>query len=162
MLQPARLGTGSAPTGTPVESYESRKGAREFLAALREYGIVSLAVQAAPFSQATAYRWRSDDPAFRKAWDDAVDVSTDRLVREAWRRASEGVKHTWTDKNGQEHTEYKYSDNLLMFLIKARRPQQYRDNATIEHTFEGPRLLVGPREIPTLPQPGPSKHEGLS
>ena len=75
------------------------------------------------------------------------------MVREAWRRAAEGVRHTWTDKNGQLHTEYKFSDNLLMFLIKARRPQQYRDNATIKHEFEGPTLVVGPRTAPALPEP---------
>ncbi|MCH8200104.1 MAG: hypothetical protein IIA54_08590 [Chloroflexi bacterium] len=78
-------------------------------------------------------------------------------MREAWRRPTEGVKETWTDRKGNVHTKFAYSDNLLMFLIKARRPNEYRDNATIKHEFAGPTLLVGPRPTPALPAP-----EGLS
>ncbi len=36
--------------------------------------------------------WRDADEAFAKAWDDAVDVGTDRLQDEALRRARDGVK----------------------------------------------------------------------
>ena len=28
----------------------------------------------------------------------------------------------------------KYSDNLLMFMLKGRRPETFRDNASIEHS----------------------------
>lgn len=145
---------------TALETEETLKGARQFLDALTEFGIVALAVKAAPFSRATAYRYRAQDEQFRAEWDAAVDESTDTLVREAWRHAAEGVKHTWTDKNGKPHTEYKFSDNLLMFLIKSRRPSEYRDSYKVEHEFTGPALLVGPRSgsaspsvVPALPAP---------
>ena len=154
LIAPDGIGPGlNGPDGTTPETEETLKGARQFLDALTEFGIVALAVKAAPFSRATAYRYRAQDEQFKAEWDAAIDESTDTLVREAWRRATEGVKETWTDKHGNLHTKYSYSDNLLMFLIKSRRPQEYRDNATIKHEFEGPRLLVGPRPAPALPPP---------
>ena len=160
LVAPLSTGPGlNGPDGTTPETDETLKGARQFIEALREFGIVALAVKAAPFSRATAYRYRAQDEQFKADWDAAVEQSTDTLVREAWRRAAEGVKHTWTDKNGQVHTEYKFSDNLLMFLIKARRPE-YRDSYKVEHEFTGPALLVGPRSgsaspsvVPALPAP---------
>ena len=45
------------------------------------------------------------------------------------------------------------ASTLLIFLLKGVRPNKYRDNATLRHEFEGPTLLVGPREPPALEPP---------
>ena len=36
------------------------------------------------------YTLRQNDPAFRRAWDDAEQIAADRLKEEAWHRAVEG------------------------------------------------------------------------
>ena len=109
------------------------------------------------FPARTAYDLRARDAQFKADWAAAVDAHTDALVREAVERATVGRAHTYTDKHGNVHTEYKVSDLLLMFLIKARRPSEYRDNATIRHEFEGPMMVAGPR---ALAPPPPVRVEG--
>jgi len=69
------------------------------------------------------------DPAFAAAWEDAEEVAADRLEDEARRRAVEGVAEPLVsggklvrDDDGQPIMVRRYSDNLLLALIKARRP----------------------------------------
>jgi len=72
---------------------------------------------------------------FSDAWDEAVEIAIDSLVEEAWRRATGGVEKPvgWYQGNPGGIVK-EYSDNLLMFLIKAHRPQ-YREK------IEGGQLI---------------------
>lgn len=90
-----------------------------FFASLREGHSVAGACKSAGFARRTAYEWRAADEAFRAAWDDAVEEGTDELEDEAVQRAKDG------------------SDTLLIFMLKSRRPETYKDRAWHEHT--GPR-----------------------
>jgi hypothetical protein len=93
------------------------KSQRElFLIGLEQCGNVSASAAAAGIHRTTAYHWRETDGAFRMAWDAALDVATDSLEEEARRRAVSG------------------SDVLLIFLLKAHRPQKFRDNVSHEHS----------------------------
>lgn len=82
----------------------------------------------------SAYDWRRDDAEFAAAWDDAVDQAADRMEREALRRAVEGVDEPVYQ--GGELVGYvrKYSDTLLIFLLKAARPEKYRERAEVRQT----------------------------
>jgi hypothetical protein len=83
------------------------------------------AAKAAGVGRSTAYLWRQEDPEFAAKWDEAVAQGIDRLEDEALRRAVEGVKRP-VYRGGVlvgEITEY--SDKLLMFLLKRRRPEVY-------------------------------------
>jgi len=70
---------------------------------------IKAACEAIGISRPTAYEWRKNDPKFKAAWDSALESGTDLLEDEAKRRALDN------------------SDTLLIFLLKARRPQKYRD-----------------------------------
>jgi len=81
----------------------------KFLEALAEYGVVSYAADAANISRTHAYHVRKKNVAFRKAWDEALEKSVEKLEQEAHRRA------------------LNKSDTLLIFLLKSRKPEVYRE-----------------------------------
>jgi hypothetical protein len=90
------------------------------------------------------YRWRATDPQF-EAWKLAYERGTDVLEDEAQRRAVDGVQDFRLDRHGVEHPYTRYSDALLMFLLKARRPERFRDNVKIEyrHKPDVPPIVHG-------------------
>ena len=87
-----------------------REWKRKFLEILASSCNVALACAGAHIGRTTAYRHRQAFPDFAEAWDDAIDEGVDRLAEEARKRALAG------------------SDVLLMFLLKAHRPEMYREN----------------------------------
>jgi hypothetical protein len=66
------------------------------------------------------------DEAFGMAVADAIEEGTDRLEDEAKRRAM------------------KQSDTLIIFLLKARRPDKYKDRVEQQHTGKdgGPIVIT--------------------
>jgi len=100
-----------------------------FLKALSDTGSVITAVAVAGTSRTRVYELRRADPAFASAWTEAEEIAVDRLQDEATRRAVEGVPEPLVsagklvrDDNGQPITVRRYSDGLLMALLKAHRP----------------------------------------
>ena len=133
---------------------------KAFLAAFRECGNVRLAATAADVGRRTHYDWLQD-PAYAAAFADAREDAAELLEQEARRRALVGVDeplshqgqisyHPAKDTNGcilrdadnkvvstdVPQTVKKFSDVLLMFLIKGAKPNTYRDNVKVEHTGE--------------------------
>lgn len=94
-----------------------RRGAGEwrplFLASLREDGCVRYACTAAKISRVTAYEHKETDPEFAGQWEISLQEAIESLEREAARRAK------------------KSSDVLLIFLLKAHRPEKYRDKVAL-------------------------------
>ena len=85
------------------------------------------------------YRAKDADTDFAKEWARAYQEGTDALTAEARRRAVEGVdepRMIGHGENAELITVKRYSDPLLMFLIKQRDPS-YRDNAKLEVTGQG-------------------------
>jgi hypothetical protein len=102
---------------------------RRFLDALSETGSVTTAVEVAGTSRTRVYELRKADPAFATAWEEAEEIAADRLEDEARRRALKGVPEPLVsagrlvrDDDGQPIMVQRYSDNLLLALIKAHRP----------------------------------------
>jgi hypothetical protein len=100
-----------------------------FLKALAETGSVATSAAVAGTSRTRVYELRKTDPAFASAWEDAEEIAADRLEKEARRRAIKGVEEPLVssgklvrDENGQQVTVTRYSDNLLLALLKAHRP----------------------------------------
>ena len=56
-----------------------------------------------------------------------MEQAADVLEREAWRRASEGVKQPVFYQGEVCGHVQKYSDVLLIFLLKGARPDRYRE-----------------------------------
>jgi hypothetical protein len=105
----------------------------QFLAelALNE-GDVSASCAATGVGRRSMYDWREDDKDFAAAWDDVVEASTEKLEREAYRRAHDGVEEPVFYQGEVCGHIMKKSDTLLMFTLKARKPEKYRDNSKVE------------------------------
>jgi hypothetical protein len=108
----------------------------QFLKCLGDTASITDACKYAEIGRTTAYRWRAKNDDFRKAWDEAQELGTDALEDEAIRRASQGVaKKKFTAKGepvidpetGKQYVEHDYSDTMLIFMLKARRPDKFKD-----------------------------------
>jgi hypothetical protein len=100
-----------------------------FLQALADTGSVTAAIAVASTSRTRVYELRKADPAFATAWDEAEEIATDRLEDEARRRAVEGVAEPLVsagklvrDDDGQPIAIRRFSDHLLLALLRAHRP----------------------------------------
>lgn len=105
---------------------------RRFLAALRRGVSAGAAATEAGISRSTAQDWRADDPDFAARWEDAYEEGTDALEDEARRRAFTGVDTPVFYGGARVGEVRKFSDALLMFLLRNRRPEVYRERATTE------------------------------
>lgn len=111
--------------------------AATFLEGLGRGLSVTHAAKEAGFSRPAAYQRRERDAVFARAWDDAIEAGTDVLEDVATVRATRGVKRPVYQGGKLVGEVTEYSDVLLIFLLKGRRPWKYRDNAVIEHTGPG-------------------------
>jgi hypothetical protein len=109
-----------------------------FLAALREVPVVSRACEAVGIERSTAYRAADADPAFQKAWDDAMEQGIDKAEQEAFRRAVEGTyKGVW-HQGVLVGSERVYSDALMALILKGRRKKVYAERTEVTGADGGP------------------------
>ena len=123
-----------------------------FLDALRQTGIVTHAAEVCGLSRAAMYLRRDADPTFAAQWDAAVAEACDRLEAEAWRRAVVGVEELVVGRVGKDRdglltttvdgeerplTIRKHSDALLALLLKAHKPEKYRERTEAKVTVDG-------------------------
>ncbi len=108
-----------------------------FLKALARLGNVSDACRKARVPRRTVYNWRDEDPAFAEAWNEALEVATDALEREARRRAVTGTLRPVYQGGKLVGRIREYSDTLLIFLLKGARPDKYADRVKSEHSGPG-------------------------
>lgn len=105
-----------------------------FIDVLRQTCNVSEAARAAGIPRRTIHEWRKADPAFAAAWEEAAEEAADRLEREAWRRGVEGVDKPVTFQGAITATYKEYSDRMLELLLKAHRPEKFKDRVATEHS----------------------------
>ena len=98
-----------------------------FLAAYAEVGNVTEAAKLAGVHRATVWRAKTTNPAFACKWAEAEQQAADKLEQEAWRRATEGTDEPVFYKGEKCGTIKRFSDQLLMFLLKGVRPEKYRE-----------------------------------
>lgn len=109
-----------------------------FLSTLRKNGKVNDATFAAGYSDSSfLYKCRKSDPEFAKAWDEAKEEAMDLLEDEAFRRAHDGVEDPQFYKGEVAGYKTKYSDSLIMFLLRAGRPEKFRENIKIDGELRG-------------------------
>jgi len=131
----------------------------QFLRAFRATGNVAAACRDVGLARKTVYSWRKDEPDFAAAWAEAEEDAVDVLRAAAVRR---GV-HGWDvpvvsmgkmvlDQTGKPLMERKYSDPLLLALLKARAPE-HRDQRHLELTgANGAAIDINQRVVFVLPQ----------
>ncbi len=103
-----------------------KKGA-DFVAALRGGQSISDACKIADIGRQRVYEWREDDSDFAAEWDDALEQGTDVMADEAKRPAVNGVDEPVFYQGKEVAKVKKYSDTLLMFLLKGRRPEKFKE-----------------------------------
>ena len=93
-----------------------------FIQALRNSGNIRASCLAAQISRTTAYRWKEKWSTFADEWAEALEDSCDVLEAEARRRGMS------------------VSDRLLMFLLRAHRPEVFGDKQQVDITSDGKQI----------------------
>ena len=109
---------------------------RAFLAAYARCGNLSEAARIAGVNRLSHYEWLNDE-RYAQVFEQAQDIAIDYLEAVARDRATKGwLEPVFYHGEVVGHVR-KYSDTLLIFLLKGARPDKFRDNATIRHTGTG-------------------------
>lgn len=125
------------PTRSRAREATQAKRKERFLKELAKRANVSAAAKAAKVDRSTPYHWRETDPEFAAAWDEAVEVAVDALEAEAWRRAATGVLEPVYQKGERVGQIRRYSDTLMVTLLKAHRREKYSEKQQLEHSGPG-------------------------
>jgi len=117
-----------------TKTEKAKKGRQDaFLAEYELCATITHAAKATLISRRRHYKWLDNDPAYAAAFEEAKIAARDALVAEGMRRATgfdEPVIYQGKvslDKDGKPLTIRKYSDVLLMFLLKGADPETYRE-----------------------------------
>ena len=113
---------GKGKVAVTLANTEAKRAA--FIAALRNSGNIRASCNKAKISRRTAYNWRNRWATFAAEWAEALEDSCDVLEAEARRRGMS------------------VSDRLLMFLLKAHRPEVFGDKAKVDITSGGEKLVI--------------------
>jgi|ERR1017187_7984640 hypothetical protein len=123
---------------------------RAFLAAYRLTASVTKAAKAAGIGREAHYRALERSPGYKAAFEQAALIAADAIEDEAIRRAREGVLKPLfyhgelvympqdpgdpKCKTQVPVFEREYSDTLLLALLRAKKPGEYRDRLSAELT----------------------------
>jgi hypothetical protein len=118
---------------------------RAFLVAYAELGTVTHAAAEAGIHRASHYEWIETDPAYADAFEDAKTAFADLLEREARRRAVDGVEEyvlhhgrfLVDPETGKYLKKRTYSDRLMELMLKAKRPDEYKERTSTELSGPG-------------------------
>jgi len=105
---------------------QSKAKQAAFLAAFAELGNVTGAAEAAGVHRQRHWEWLKD-PGYADRFADAQEQAVERLETEARRRAIVGVEEPVYQGGKLVGGVRKYSDTLLIFLLKGARPERYRE-----------------------------------
>ncbi|MCK9513769.1 MAG: terminase [Pigmentiphaga sp.] len=132
-------GKASRTTRTRQRAHEeaTARAKERFLAELERMANVSAAARKAKVPRSTAYDWYAADEEFAAAWDQAVEVAVDSLEQEAWRRARDGTLKPVFQRGEKVGQVREYSDQLMVTLLKAHKPEKYRERVSNELTGPG-------------------------
>lgn len=122
----ARAEVDKVDTETPISSYTFDDWRDDFIASLSGDLNIRRACIATGISRSNAYKRRETDQEFQLAWDEAVENACDLL---------EGVYFT---------RAVEQSDRALEFLLKANRPEKYRERSEVETKHSGAVQITSP------------------
>ncbi len=110
------------------------------LSALAELGTILAACKVSNTSRTQYYRWKVSDPDFCDGEKLAYATFGEKLEVEAIRRAHDGVEESVWYRGYNVGTVKKYSDLLLIFLLKGALPDKYRErveqSGKVEHNVK--------------------------
>jgi hypothetical protein len=103
-----------------------------FLEHYARVGSVCAAASLAKIDVGNHYSWLKHTPGYPERFQEAHQKAIEVLENEARRRAVEGVKEPVFYKGQVVGEIQRYSDVLLMFLLKGVAPAKYRENSKVE------------------------------
>lgn len=120
------------PRHTLVQTVRAKQA---FLESYAQWANISHACKMSGVARQNIYDWQEHDPEFAAQFHRAEAAATERLEKEAWRRATEGSPYTRTsyyrgEPVGTDH-KIEYSDQLMMLLLRARKPETYREKVDV-------------------------------
>ena len=125
--QSAHLKKRPRPGSREAEAVARQRKQDVFLAAFAKHATVSAAATAVRVSRRTHYNWLETDEGYAARFKEVEEGVTEALEAEARRRAQVGVEEPVHYQGKRVDTIRRYSDTLLIFLLKARRPDVYRE-----------------------------------
>jgi hypothetical protein len=141
--------------GTPKGNRVPEGWRKVFLKSLARTGSVKASAKFAGVGRRFAYKHKAGDAKFSAAWDNAIESAIDLMEAEARRRAMKGMLKPGFYKGEKCGSVREYSDRLLMFLLKAYRPERFRDNFNLRRFLDdlaAHQSLAG--QSPFIPWPG--------
>lgn len=100
---------------------------RAFLAAYSTCASIRKAAEYSDIDRSTHYVWMREDPLYAEAFETAKVLAAESLEDEAVRRAHEGtLKPVYQGGKLVGHIN-EYSDTLMIFLLKGKMPEKYRE-----------------------------------
>jgi hypothetical protein len=118
----------------------------QFLTVLSETANVTVAASAVGLSRQRLYQVRDEDLVFQGRWEAAVKLGTAALEDEATRRAKDGWDEPVFYQGEQCGHVRKFSDTLLIFLLKARDPK-FREKLDLAGPNGGPIPVANTVEV---------------
>ena len=91
------------------------------------------AAKKAKIARFSHIRWLVNDPKYAERFDLLRQERVEEFEAEAARRAVTGVERLVTVA-GEAVKMKEYSDALLIFILKAERPEKYRDRREVKHS----------------------------
>ena len=133
-------------------SVERNRRAKQsaFLKGIRETGTLSGAARRSHSSRSSHYRWLQQDAEYAVDFANANEEATDALEQEARRRAFEGVEEPVFYKGERVGSIRKFSDSLLMLLLMAKRPDQFRERVDVTSKVDRGPFVIDPKIMKTL------------
>lgn len=113
---------------------------RAFLAAFAEIGTIRKAAEAAQTSRTQHWEWLKN-PVYAEAFLEAGENAADLLEAEARRRAIEGTDEPVFFQGEQCGQIRKFSDTLLIFLLKGRRKEVFNNLDTLPPSEKDDRII---------------------
>jgi hypothetical protein len=80
---------------------------------------------------------RNQDPVFAERWEEAMEEAADDLEYLAQQRAFLGVEKPVFYKGKQCGEVTEYSDSMAMFLLRAHRPERFRERSDVKQQLTG-------------------------
>lgn len=122
----------NTPTPAPEDEHVHPIWVIGFLEAMRRMPNVTAACKLLGIDRTTPYRYRETNKDFESAWKDAESEGCDTLEAAAWHRAVDGTPRPIYQGGEKVGEETVYSDSLMITLLKAHKPNKYRERVSAE------------------------------
>lgn len=123
---------------------QSARLKKQFLEHFAGTGNITESATAVGIRRRVVYEWQERDDEFCLAFREAEIQATETMEAEARRRGMLGVDEPVFHQGEVVGAVKKYSDTLLIFMLKARAPEKYRERVQMQHAdADGKRLPLG-------------------